>query len=80
MSASEILFVAMCMIAVGLWYAGSCWIFPFARCPRCSGTGKCARSDGKVWRACRRCKGTGRRLRIGRRIYNAVSSKAEAAK
>jgi DnaJ-class molecular chaperone len=53
-----------------LSYAGSCWIFPLARCTRCKGSGRRARADGKVWRDCRRCKGSGRRFRAGRKIWN----------
>lgn len=60
-------------------YAGSCWMFPFARCRwrRCEG-GRRYRSDQKVWRDCRWCKGAGRRLRIGRRIFNAIQRRRRA--
>lgn len=53
-----------------LWYAASCWWFPFKPHARCKGTGRIHREDRKVHRLCRRCKGTGRRLRIGRRVWN----------
>jgi len=59
---------------VGLAAAGayvvSCWVWPFAHCLVCGGTGRRARRDGRVWRTCRRCRGTGRRLRVGRRAWN----------
>ncbi len=55
----------------GLWYAGSCWVHPLARCwwPACDG-GRIYRSDRKVWRECRLCSGSGKRIRVGRRIFN----------
>jgi hypothetical protein len=59
-------------------YAASCWWFPFAACPRCHGTGKRTRGDGKVHRLCKRCDGTGRRLRVGRRVYNAYTRRRDA--
>ncbi len=51
-----------------LWYALACWLWPFARCRCCSGTGRHAR--GKHFRDCWWCKGGGRRWRLGRRIWN----------
>lgn len=56
--------------AAGLVYAGSCWLYPFRKCGRCTGTGKRERPDREVFALCRRCQGSGRRLRIGRRVYN----------
>jgi hypothetical protein len=71
-------FVRLVTIGGTLWllvavYAVSCWVWPFARCWICEGTGKRARADGRVWRPCRWCRGTGRRLRIGRRLHNAAT-------
>jgi hypothetical protein len=57
-------------VTAGLAYAGSCWLYPFARCGRCEGSGKRSRADGQVFDLCRRCKGSGRRLRYGRRAWN----------
>ena len=57
-------------LAAAVAYAVSCVVWPFAHCLVCDGTGRRARSDGKVWRTCKRCRGTGRRLRIGRRVWN----------
>lgn len=59
--------------AVLLWAAGylaACWLFPFAACRRCDGSGKKRSPSGRAWRRCKRCKGTGARLRIGRKITN----------
>lgn len=60
----------LAIAAVIIWYAGSCWLWPYAHCRICAGTGRHERSDGKVHRPCWWCRGSGRRLRIGRRIYN----------
>lgn len=57
-------------LALALVYAGSCWLWPFARCGVCSGNGRRSREDGRVFRLCWWCKGTGRRQRIGRRVWN----------
>ncbi len=72
------------LIAAGgamLWtavYVGSCWLWPFTHCARCSG-GKISRDDGRVFRLCRRCSGSGRRLRVGRRVWNWVADRRRAA-
>ena len=58
------------VVLAALFYAASCWWFPFARCRWCSGTGRWARSDGQVFRDCWWCGGLGRRWRIGRRVWN----------
>jgi hypothetical protein len=55
-----------------LGYAGSCLLWPFGYCWCCSGAGRHARKDGRVFRDCRWCHGSGRRLRVGRRVWNAV--------
>jgi hypothetical protein len=66
-------------LVTALVYTGSCWLFPFARCVRCDGSGRRSRDDGKVWRLCRRCRGTGRRLRVGRRVSNYFAGKRRDA-
>jgi hypothetical protein len=64
------------VVVVGVlivWLAGygiACWIWPFANCPRCHGTGKRRSPSGRAFRLCRRCDATGRRLRLGRRLWN----------
>lgn len=50
------------------WRLLAAWLFPYAPCRRCHGTGK--HRSGHYFRPCHRCTGTGRRLRIGRRIWN----------
>lgn len=55
-----------------LYYAGSCWWFPFGHCWCCKGRGRHTRKDGKVFKDCWWCGASGRRLRLGRRIYNHV--------
>ena len=61
------------VLLLAVVYVIECIVWPFAKCPRCHGSGKRGRKDGKVFRLCRRCKTTGRRLRVGRRLWNYVS-------
>lgn len=70
---SDVVRLAVPAALWALWYAASCWWWPFRPCRRCQGTGRIHRDDRKVHRLCRRCKATGRRLRIGRRIYNHIN-------
>jgi hypothetical protein len=65
---------AIAIAAALVWaavYALGCYVWPFANCRRCDGSGKRRSPSGRAFRLCRRCKGTGRRLRIGRRMWNA---------
>lgn len=65
--------------AWAIYYAISCWWFPYGKCRKCKGGGRVHRGDGKVFRVCPRCKGNGRRLRVGRAIYNAIDSRRKKA-
>jgi len=58
------------LAAVGFlgWRLLAIWLFPYAPCRHCRGTGK--HRSGQYWRPCRRCRGTGRRIRLGRRIWD----------
>jgi hypothetical protein len=68
------------ILASILWYAGSCWWFPFGACWCCNGRGTHYRKDGKVHRVCKWwCKGQGRKLRWGRRAYNFIHEKTSGA-
>lgn len=58
-------------------YVLTCWIWPFAACRRCDGSGKRRSPGGKAWRDCPRCKGTGKRLRYGWRIANHASKNSK---
>lgn len=56
-----------------VWLAGyvfACWLWPYANCRRCKGSGKRRSPTGRAYRKCPRCKGTGRRLRTGRWVFN----------
>lgn len=68
------------LAVAGLLYLAACRWRPFARCWCCKGTGRHARSDGKVWRTCRLCKATGTRLRVGRRVWNRFARVRDAAR
>lgn len=58
------------LVLTALLYAGSCAVWPYARCTWCKGTGRWAREDGHVFRPCWWCRGSARRLRLGRRVWN----------
>jgi hypothetical protein len=59
---------ALAALAVLGWRLLAIWLFPYAPCRHCRGSGK--HRSGQYWRPCRRCRGTGRRTRLGRRIWN----------
>ncbi len=61
-------------------YLIACWLFPFAACCRCEGSGKKRSSSGRAWRKCWRCKGSGARLRFGRKVGNYLLRTSEDAK
>jgi hypothetical protein len=67
-------------ILVPAGYAASCWLWPYGWCRLCTGSGKRARKDGRVFRDCWWCKGSGRRLRIGRRVWNRWAARRRAAR
>jgi hypothetical protein len=52
-----------------VYYAVSCWWFPFGNCWCCHGRGRHDRKDGRVFRDCRMCRGAGRRRRVGRTVF-----------
>jgi hypothetical protein len=60
------------LLLLAALYAGACWIWPYAKCRRCGGTGKRPSPTGRTWRKCDRCKGSGERLRLGRRLLGAA--------
>jgi len=55
------------------WRLLTIWLFPYAPCRHCRGTGK--HRSGQYWRPCRRCQGTGRRTRLERRVWNWTRTK-----
>ncbi len=60
--------------------AVSLYLWPFAPCTRCKGTGRNQGSNRKRWGECTRCQGTGRRKRPGARtIHRGAVSLAERA-
>jgi hypothetical protein len=62
--------VAVAVLAA-LWLLRA-WLWPYAPCRRCKGTGKNAGSTGRRFGTHRRCKGTGRRVRLGARTVHRV--------
>lgn len=52
-----------------LWYVVAPFIWPWARCWCCRGTGRHYAPDREHWRGCRWCGESGRRLRWARRIW-----------
>jgi hypothetical protein len=68
---SGTLLVVLAITGLVVYYASSCWLWPYTACSRCKGTGRHkALWGGSAFRLCGRCDGTGRRLRTGRRIFN----------
>ena len=59
---------ALAVLAVLGWRLLAIWLFPFAPCRHCRGSGK--HRSGQYWRPCPKCQGTGRRTRTGRRIWD----------
>lgn len=57
-------------IAVAL-YLGSCWLFPYRRCPLCGSDERVHDNDGNYrrrWFACWWCRGAKHNRRIGSRL------------
>jgi hypothetical protein len=65
-----LLFITLALLTLG--YGLGCWLWPFAACTRCHGSGKRRSPFGRAFGDCRRCNGSGRSLRIGRRIINSL--------
>lgn len=81
------LILAGAVLAILGWYVIACWLFPFAACVWCHGSGRWhqplqskKRKRRRNWRPCWWCKGTGKRLRKGRRIYNLLNTAKDDAK
>lgn len=55
--------------ALACWVA-SLYLWPFAPCRKCEGSGRNRGSDGKRYGQCRRCEGSGRRTRFGARAVH----------
>ncbi|MEU8906989.1 hypothetical protein [Streptomyces mirabilis] len=64
------------LVAAPISYWLLCLAQPFARCRRCSGTGKTDRRGVTV--VCPRCRGERWQLRRGRRLHNAWHRTHEA--
>jgi DnaJ-class molecular chaperone len=50
---------------LAVWQAITVYVWPYAPCRRCEGSGRNAGSDRNRFGQCRRCKGAGRRIRFG---------------
>lgn len=61
-------------------YAAECWLWPYAKCGWCNGTGRRESPDGKHWGPCRHCKERGRRIRIGRWLFNWFAGRRRKAR
>jgi len=71
---------AVILLALAVW-AGSLYLRPFGRCPRCIGAGTIRRGQRRVV-VCPRCHGHGRAQRLGSRTVHrlARSIRGEAAR
>ena len=74
-TAASVLLLAAVALVVLVVYLLGCRIWPYANCPRCSGSGKSGAPNRKAFRNCSRCKGTGRRTRLGRRLLDHHSNR-----
>jgi DnaJ-class molecular chaperone len=63
---TDLLTAALVVVVLVAVYLLGCRIWPYANCPRCSGSGKSKSPSRKTFRNCPRCKGNGRRRRFGR--------------
>lgn len=67
--------VVSILIGVGVlgFYAGHCWLFPYARCRWCRGRPQKRSKSGRTFsRPCKHCKGTGQRVRTGFKAWGAM--------
>lgn len=63
--------LALTLVIITLGYLLACWLWPFAACRRCHGSGKRRALIGRYsFGLCRRCHGDGYRLRVGRHVLN----------
>lgn len=67
MNGLTVFFVAVLTV---LGWLVSLWLWPFAPCRKCSGSGTNAGSNKKRFGTCRKCGGTRRRERFGARYVN----------
>jgi hypothetical protein len=73
-TAGSILLLAAFGLVLAVLYLAGCRIWPYANCPRCTGSGKSGAPTRTAFRNCPRCKGTGRRTRLGRRLLDRHSN------
>jgi hypothetical protein len=57
-------------LAAAAGWAASLYLFPFAPCFRCKGSGRSGGSSRKRFGECKRCGGSGRRRRLGARTIH----------
>lgn len=63
------------ILVIGLGMAGlaTLYLWPWARCRRCEGSGKLGSPLDQHWRTCPRCTGSGKRYRTGRQVIQLVN-------
>ncbi|GAA1566079.1 hypothetical protein GCM10009789_19440 [Kribbella sancticallisti] len=74
-TAGSVLLLAAFVVVLAVLYLAGCRIWPYADCPRCTGSGKSGSPSRKSFRNCPRCKGTGRRTRLGRCLLDRHSNR-----
>jgi len=74
--------VKTAIAALGLLalYAAECWLWPYAKCSWCEGSGRRDSPDRRHWGDCRHCEGRGRRLRVGRWVFNKLAARRREAR
>jgi hypothetical protein len=68
------------LVALAVWVL-SLYLWPFAPCRRCEGSGRNKGSNRKRYGECKRCRGSGRRRRLGAKtIHRGAVSLADKAR
>ena len=67
---NDFLTLLLVALILGIWRAITLYMWPYAPCRKCEGSGRNAGSDGKRFGQCRRCRGAGRRIRFGARTVH----------
>lgn len=71
---SAVSVVVVLVVLASSWFV-RVWLWPFAPCGRCDGSGRNIGSTGKRFGTCRKCKGSGRRQRLGSKRVRQIASR-----
>lgn len=71
--------LVLALVALAVWLVRA-WLFPYAPCWRCGGSGKNAGSTRRRYGTCRRCDGSGRRMVRGAQAVHQARQRARSRK